>query len=119
MLLTYRDGSSNNGRQVLLRYDDNAAGTWTYLGRFTGSTGLYTSPFGTSSTRYGYLHGFTANPVTGDLEIAFSWREQSSAWCSPSGLGNHDLGYARSADGGLTWRNDGGAVIGRTPATTT
>ena len=114
MLLTYRDGSSNNGRQVLLRYDDNEAGTWTFLGRFTGSTGTYTSPFGTSSTRYGYLHGFTANPVTGDLEIAFSWREQSSAWCSPSGLGNHDIGYARSPDGGMTWLNNDGLQIGAT-----
>jgi hypothetical protein len=114
MLLTYRDGSSNNGRQALLRYDDNADGTWTFLGRFTSSTGTYTSPFGTSTSRYGYLHGFNANPVTGDLEISFSWREQGSAWCHPAGLGNHDLGYARSPDGGFTWLNNDGLQIGTT-----
>ena len=37
MLLTYRDGGSDNGRQVLLRYDANPEGTWTYLGQFTDS----------------------------------------------------------------------------------
>jgi hypothetical protein len=114
LLLTYREGSTDNGRQVLLRYDANSDGTWTYLGAFTDSSRTYTSPYGTSSSRYGYLHGFQANPVTGDLEISFSWREQTSAWCSPSGLGNHDLGYARSPDGGLTWFNNDGVRIGRT-----
>ena len=114
LLLTYRDGSTDNGRQVLLRYDDNAQGTWTDLGRFTDSAGTYTSPYGTSTSRYAYLHGFAANPVTGDLEISFSWRERTSAWCSPSGLGNHDLGYASSPDGGLTWLDDAGTEIGRT-----
>lgn len=114
MLLTYRDGGSNNGRQVLLRYDADADATWSFLGRFTDSRGTYTSPFGTSTSRYGYLHGFQANPVTGDVEIAFSWREQTSAWCSPTGLGNHDIGYARSPDGGMTWLNDDGVQIGAT-----
>lgn len=114
MLLTYREGGSNNGRQVLLRYNDDADGTWSSLGRFTSGAGTYTSPFGTSTSRYAYLHGFGANPVTGDLEISFSWREATSAWCSPSGLGNHDVGYARSPDGGLTWFNDDGQKIGAT-----
>jgi hypothetical protein len=114
MLLTYRDGSTDNGRQALLRYDDNADGTWSFLGRFTDSTGSHTSPFGTSTSRYGYLHGFNANPVTGDLEISFSWRERTSAWCSPTGLGNHDLGYARSPDGGTTWLNNDGQRIAET-----
>src|SRR4051812_23892772 len=114
MLLTYRDGSTDNGRQVLLRYDDDADATWTFLGRFTDSTGPYTSPYGTSNSRYAYLHGFNVNPVTGDLEISFSWREQTSAWCSPSGLGNHDLGYARSPDGGMTWLNNDGVPIAST-----
>lgn len=114
MLLTYRDGSTNNGRQVLLRYDDDEDGSWSFLGRFTDSTGTYTSPFGSSASRYGYLHGFNANPVTGDLEISYSWREQSSAWCSPTGLGNHDLGYARSPDGGASWLNNDGQRIAET-----
>jgi putative BNR repeat neuraminidase/F5/8 type C domain-containing protein len=114
MLLTWRDGGSDNGRQALLRYDDNDAGTWTFLGRFTSNAGTYTSAYGSSTSRYGYLHGFTANPVNGDLEIAFTWRERGSAWCGPDGVGNHDLGYAVSRDGGMTWHNDDGARIGAT-----
>jgi BNR repeat-containing family member len=114
MLLTWRDGSSDNGRQALLRYDDAAAGTWTFLGLFTGSTGTYTSEYGSSTSRYGYLHGFTANPLNGNLEIAFTWRERGTAWCAPAGVGNHDLGYAYSPDGGMTWRNNDRARIGVT-----
>ena len=113
MLLTWRDGSSDNGRQALLRYDDSAAGTWTFLGRFTDSTGTYTSEYGSSTSRYGYLHGFTANPVNGNLEIAFTWREKGGAWCAPGSVGNHDLGYAYSRDGGMTWRNNDGIRSGR------
>ena len=111
MLLTYREGITNDGRQVLLRYDDNAAGTWTYLGRYTSGAGTWVGPYGESTSRYSYLHGFTANPVTGNLEISFSWRERSG-WCSPTGLGNHDLGYATSPDGGRTWLNNDGLRIG-------
>src|ERR687896_300589 len=43
MLLTWRDGSSDNGRQALLRYDHNRAGTWSFLGRFTSSAGTWSS----------------------------------------------------------------------------
>ena len=113
LLLTYREGSSNNGRQALARYNGDADGTWTYLGLFTGSSGTWTGPWGSSTSRYGYLHGFGTDPVTGDLAVTFSWRERSG-WCSGSGLGNHDIGYASSPDGGMTWLNNDGEVIGRT-----
>lgn len=85
-LLTYREGSTSNGRQVLLRYRDDAEGGWEFLDRFTDSVGTYRSPFGTSSSRYAYLHGFAVNPISGELQISWSWREQTDAWCSPSGL---------------------------------
>ncbi|MBC7591594.1 MAG: BNR-4 repeat-containing protein [Salinibacterium sp.] len=114
LMLTYREGNTSDGRNLLLRYNEDAAGTWTFLGQYTGSTGTYTSPFGASNSRYAYLHGFSANPVSGDIEIAFSWREQASAWCDSRGLGNHDIGYARSSDGGATWVNNAGARIGVT-----
>lgn len=116
--LTYRDGLPHDGRQVLLRY--NGRGTWTMLGHFTDSRGEFRSRYGLSTSRYAYLHGFTANPVNGNLEIAFTWREQPSAWCARDGIGNHDLGYAYSANLGATWRNNAGVAIGRTgpfPAT--
>lgn len=112
LLLVHRVGTSANGRSVMYRYNDTAAGTWTYLGQFTASGGSYNSGFGTSNSRNAYLHGFTANPVTGDIEISFSWREQGAAWCAGAATGNHDLGYARSPDGGLTWLNNSGERIG-------
>ena len=116
VLLTWRDGSSDNGRQALLRYDANAAGTWTFLGRFTHNLGgTYDGGHGTSTTRYGYIHGFSVDPGSGDLAITLSWREQGNAWCTgPEAVGNHDLGYAVSDDGGLTWRNNDGDVVAET-----
>jgi hypothetical protein len=115
VLLTWRDGSSDNGRQALLRYDENSTGTWTFLGRFTHNLGTYTGDFGSSAGRYGYLHGFTADPASGELAITLSWREQASAWCpGVEAVGNHDLGYAVSADGGLTWQNNLGATVATT-----
>jgi hypothetical protein len=111
-LLTYRDGSTDNGRQVLLRYNNDPDGTWSFLGRFTSNAGVYQSPYGTSTSRYAYLHGFTASP-TGELAITMTWREQGSAWCASGAVGNHDLGYAVSPDGGMTWLNNAGETIGR------
>jgi hypothetical protein len=116
VLLTWRDGSSDNGRQALLRYDENAAGTWSFLGRFTHNLGgTYNGGFGDSTSRYGYIHGFTADPTSGNVAIALSWREQTSAWCTGTeAVGNHDLGYAVSEDGGLTWQNNSGALVATT-----
>lgn len=114
MLLTYREGGPANGRQVLLRYNNDAEGTWTYLGRYTSNVGVYTSRHGTSHRRNAYLHGFTVNPLTGDLAITFTWREQVSSWCTPHSVGNHDSGYAVSRDGGMTWESNNGQVVGRT-----
>lgn len=114
LLLTWRDGTASRGEQALARYD--AAHGWRHLGAFTGPGGAWSSPHGTSTSRYSYLHGFTSNPVTGDLEISWTWRENASAQdprCRATPA-NRDLGYARSDDGGLTWRNDAGQVIGRT-----
>lgn len=116
VLLTWRDGGSDNGRQALLRYDENAAGTWSFLGRFTHNLGgPYDGGFGVSSSRYGYIHGFTADPAGDDLAITLSWREQTSAWCpGVEAVGNHDLGYAVSGDGGLTWLNNAGTMVATT-----
>ena len=115
-LVTWRDGITNNGRQAVLRYDNNAAGTWTFLGRFSHNAGgTYSSGSGNSATRYGYIHGFTADPASGDLAVTFSWREQNSAWCTgPLAVGNHDLGYAVSSDAAETWRNNDGDLVATT-----
>jgi len=115
-LLTWRSGSTDNGRQLLLRYNDDPAGTWTVLGRFTHNAGgPYDGGFGTSNSRYGYIHGFSADPAGAQLAVTLSWREQSAAWCEgPLAVGNHDLGYAVSGDGGLTWRNNAGDLVATT-----
>jgi hypothetical protein len=106
-LLTYRDGRHDDGRQVLLRY---RRGRWRLLGRFTESRGTW----GTSTSRYAYLHGFTWNAVRRRLEIAFTWRERSGSGCEE--IPNHDLGYAWSADG-LAWHDSAGTAIGRIAVT--
>lgn len=115
-LLTWRNGSTDNGRQLLLRYNDDAAGTWTFLGRFTHNAGqAYDGGFGTSASRYGYIHGFSADRAGEQLAVTLSWREQSNAWCEgPLAVGNHDLGYAVSGDGGLSWRNSAGNLVATT-----
>ena len=116
LLLTWRLGSAVRGRQALARYDPDRGGSWRYLGTFTGHGGEWSNTHGTSTSRYAYLHGFGRNPVSGDLEITWTWREQQVAQdprC-PEAPANRDLSYARSRDGGLTWLNDAGSVIGRT-----
>lgn len=115
-LLTWRDGITNDGRQAVLRYNNDADGTWSFLGRFSHNAGgTYNGGFGNSASRYGYIHGFTADPASGDLAVTFSWREQNAAWCNSStGVGNHDLGYTVSKDGGRTWLNNGGDTVART-----
>lgn len=111
LYFTWREGASDNGRNQLARYDA-VAGSWTFVGAFTSSTGSYSSQWGTSTNRYAYLHGFEENPRTKELTATWSWRENKAAWCDPNGLGNHDLGYATSSDGGKTWKNSAGATIG-------
>lgn len=114
LFLTWRDGTPRRGEQALARYEP--ATGWRHLGSFTGPGGEWTGDHGTSTSRYSYLHGFTSNPHTGDLEITWTWRENASAQdprCRATPA-NRDLGYARSPDDGKTWLNDKGQVIGVT-----
>ena len=114
LYFTFREGNTYDGRNQLIKYENSPDGSWQSIGQYTDSTGSYSTQWGTSNSRYAYLHGFAENPVTHDLTISWSWRERPSAWCSASGLGNHDLGFATSPDGGVTWKNNAGAVIGTT-----
>lgn len=112
LLLTYREGSPSGGEQVLVHYNDDAEGTWTHHGSFSSGVGEYTTGTGTSTGRNGYLHGFSTNPATGDIEITWTWREGPGS----GGCLSHDLGYASSPDLGLTWFNTSGEQIATTGA---
>ena len=110
--LSFRTGSSGNGTNELAEYDGSA---WHRLGKWSASTGSWTSTNGVvSTTRNMYLHGLTYAP-SGRLHAAFTWREVNSAvMCSSGGLSNHDTGYVFSDDRGRTWRNNAGQVVGAT-----
>ncbi|MFE0514697.1 BNR repeat-containing protein [Streptomyces sp. NPDC058964] len=114
--LSYRAGTSGDGRNALAEYDGSA---WTELGEWTGSTGTYTSPHGSSTARNMYLHGIDYD-VDGRLHAFFTWRERSAAVTgSGGGITNHDTGYVCSTDRGRTWRNDAGTLVGTTGTTGT
>lgn len=112
LLLSWRNGSSGKGELEQLVY--NNEGTWTNRGAFTSMAGIYTSNGGSSDERNAYLNGFSA-ASNGRLHISWVWREfDRSVACNEDAITNHDLGYAYSDDRGLTWRNSGGEIIGRT-----
>ncbi len=96
----YRNGSSGNGEFVLSTYSN---GSWSTPTAFTSSGGG--SYFG-SNTRNAYPNGFDYGP-DGKLHTTFVWREAS-------GGANHDISYAYSEDGGITWKNNDGVVIANT-----
>jgi hypothetical protein len=92
LLFLYRDGSSGNGSLVLKRYA-TATRTWT-----TVQSNLIDGE-GRRSPYWDLAVG-----PTGTLHLGWVWRD------TPDVATNHDLAYARSADGGRTWtRTDGTA----------
>lgn len=103
----FRNGASNDGRLRLTTY---ANGAWAPYREVFGSTGTYSETYAsgssvTSDSRYGYPNEFTYGP-DGKLHTTWVWRESNGA--------NHDLNYAYSEDGGVTWRNNAGAVVADT-----
>ncbi|MET9451706.1 BNR repeat-containing protein [Streptomyces cinerochromogenes] len=109
--LSYRAGTSGNGRNALAEYD---GARWTALGEWTSATGTYTTEHGSSTARNMYLHGIDYD-TRGRLHALFTWREQNAAvTCSGGGITNHDTGYVWSDDRGRTWRDDAGTVVGTT-----
>jgi hypothetical protein len=90
LIFMYRDGSSGKGNLVLDRYDTKAQ-KWTQL---------YDNLVGGQGQRNAYWEG-CVDPK-GVIHLGWVWRE------SPNVESNHDICYARSADGGVTWtRSDG------------
>lgn len=90
LLFFYRLGGSGRGDLVINRYD-TATRRWTRL-----HTNLITG----EGRRNAYWQAFLDH--RGTLHLSWVWRE------SPDVASNHDLAYARSRDGGVTWEKSDG-----------
>jgi hypothetical protein len=90
LLFFYRDGSSGNGNLVLNRYDPKTQKWSRRQNNLIDGEGK----------RNAYPQ--TAVDAKGTLHLSWVWRE------SPNVATNHDLAYARSADGGKTWQKSTG-----------
>lgn len=90
LLFFYRDGGSGRGNLVINRYDV-ATQAWTRLhGNLINGEGQ----------RNAYWQAFLDH--RGTLHLSWVWRE------SPDVASNHDLAYARSRDGGVSWETSDG-----------
>jgi hypothetical protein len=90
LVFLYRDGASGSGNLVLNRYDVQTS-TWTQL---------HENLIDGQGQRNAYTQA-TVDP-RGVIHLSWVWRE------SPDVATNHDLCYARSADGGKTWTRSTG-----------
>lgn len=86
LLFFYRDGGSGNGNLMINRYDVKAK-TWKRI---------QTNLIDGEGKRNAYLQ--TAIDEQGTIHLSWVWRE------TPDVASNHDLCYAKSLDGGLTWQ---------------
>lgn len=93
LLFQYRDGGSGRGVLVMNRYDV-ASGRWQRVhDRLVDGEG----------ERSAYWD-MAVDPL-GNLHLAWIWRE------TPDVASNHDLMYAVSRDGGLSWHSTGGEQL--------
>lgn len=110
LVFTYRTGSTSAGDHWLHNYLPGA-GNWSAPWKIEAKEGTYTGVLkngvtGTSTSRNAYENGYDFGP-DGTLHHTWTFREQADA-------ANHDICYAYSADGGVTWRNNAGMVIADT-----
>lgn len=92
ILFLYRDGGSGNGNIVLNVYDI-ATQKWKQLQR---------NLVDGEGSRNAYWQACT--DANGTLHLSWAWRE------TPDVASNHDLCYARSDDGGVTWKRSNGTM---------
>ncbi|MEZ4687789.1 MAG: BNR repeat-containing protein [Bacteroidia bacterium] len=90
LLFFYRDGGSGNGNLVINRYHAPTK-TWSRLqDNLIDGEGQRNAYWQACVDRQGTIH------------ISWVWRE------SPDVASNHDMCYAKSADGGKSWQNSRG-----------
>ena len=92
LLFLYRDGSSGKGNLVINRYDVMTK-QWKQL---------HSNLVDGERKRNAYWQACV--DVKGTIHISWVWRE------SPDVASNHDLCYAKSEDGGITWSNSSNQV---------
>jgi hypothetical protein len=90
LLFLFREGGSGRGNLVVNRYD-LATHTWKRL-----SSNLING----EGKRNAYWQLCT--DANGTIHLSWVWRESSDV------ASNHDMSYARSTDGGLTWEKSTG-----------
>lgn len=90
LLFFYRDGGSGNGNLVINKYNLQSK-TWATL---------QSNLIDGEGKRNAYWQAFVDE--RGRIHISWVWRE------SPDVASNHDLCYARSTDGGITWEKSTG-----------
>jgi hypothetical protein len=90
VLFFYRDGASGNGNLILNRYHCKTK-TWTQI---------QDNLIDGEGQRSAYWQ--MAIDAKGTLHLSWVWRE------SPDVASNHDMAYACSKDGGVTWQKSSG-----------
>lgn len=90
LLFLYRDGASGRGNLAVNRYDVQTR-TWSHL---------HSKLIDGQNQRNAYWQA--ATDANGRIHLSWVWRESGDV------ATNHDLCYARSADGGRTWTNSAG-----------
>lgn len=93
----YRAGGSGNGDWYMVDYTA-ATGLWSNNRQVINRSGSYSDSLGSSSTRNAYMNPPGYDPA-GNLHVTWTWRESA-------GGANHDIMYAYSDDGGITWYNN-------------
>ncbi|MBI1389388.1 MAG: neuraminidase [bacterium] len=90
LIFFYRDGASGRGDLMMNRYDLKT-GTWTQVGdAFINGEGQRNAYWQAAVDSRGVIH------------LSWVWRETGDV------ATNHDLAYARSEDGGVTWLRSNG-----------
>jgi len=90
LVFLYRDGQSGKGNLIINRYDIHTR-QWKQL---------HSNLIDGEEQRSAYWQACT--DMKGIIHISWVWRESGDV------ASNHDLCYARSADGGLTWTKSTG-----------
>jgi hypothetical protein len=107
LVFTYRTGNTSAGDHWL-HYYQPATTNWSARWKTDAKEGTYVGVLkngvtGTSMSRNAYENGYDFGP-DGTLHHTWTFREQADA-------ANHDICYAYSTNGGVTWLNNAGTVI--------